>query len=120
MWQACCFSGHVEEALQRTGGKWTPMSELFVEPRALAAVLRRSAASPQTAAVGQPEAMAILMRRTTAAAEEQHRRLTIVDMTGMIHKWRFFPLSATLRKMKPANLTQECWFFIMTPGENRA
>jgi hypothetical protein len=34
------------------------------EPRALAAALRRMAASPQTTAVGQPEAMAILMRRT--------------------------------------------------------
>src|ERR1700680_1395226 len=34
------------------------------EPRALAVALRRRAASPQTAAVGQPDAMAILMRRT--------------------------------------------------------
>ena len=34
------------------------------EPRALAAVLRRVAARPQTAATGQLEAIANLMRRT--------------------------------------------------------
>jgi hypothetical protein len=34
------------------------------EPRAVAAASRRSAAAPQTAAAGQPDAIAILMRRT--------------------------------------------------------
>ena len=33
-------------------------------PRALTAALRRVAAAPQTAAAGQPDAIAILMRRT--------------------------------------------------------
>src|SRR5216684_3156324 len=38
------------------------------EPRALAAALRRMAASPQIWATGQPDAIAILMRRTLMRA----------------------------------------------------
>ena len=68
------FLGFGLRLAAKMGSRWALDDAAFVarcgaachagEPRALAAVARRTAAQPQMRAAGQPDAIAILMRRT--------------------------------------------------------